>query len=73
MLSNHFTPAQIKRLLTLQAEQADARYSSTIAARTGKTRWTLTADERRIPEIQEAYRAMVNADEAFWTFCRMVG
>lgn len=58
------------RILYMLAEQADARYTATITARTGRSRWTLTADDERIPEIQDAYRQKINADQAWLTFLR---
>lgn len=58
------------RILYTLATQADARYSATIASRTGKDRWTLNASDERIPEIREAYRAKVIADAAWSTFLR---
>jgi hypothetical protein len=59
-------------LFTL-AEQADARLTATIAARTNgqRDRWTMTADDLlNHPEIREALRAKMNADEAWLTFMR---
>ena len=61
-----------KTLYTL-AEQADARFSATIAARTNgkRDRWTMTAaDLMNNPEIREAYRAKLNADDVWLTFLR---
>lgn len=58
------------RKLYRLAEQADARYSETVRSRTGKTRWTLTEAEARIPEVLAAYRAKVSADEAWASFQR---
>lgn len=58
------------RILYTLAEQADARYTETIKARTGRSRWTLTTDDERIPEIQDAYREKINADQAWLTFLR---
>lgn len=60
----------IARLLYIRAEQADARYSAVIRARTGGDRWTLTPEQERIPEVREAYREKRNADEAWLTFLR---
>jgi hypothetical protein len=59
------------RLYTL-AEQADRRFSETVKSRTyGKRdRWTMTGEDLLIPEVREAYRAKVNADEAWLTFLR---
>jgi hypothetical protein len=54
------------------AQQADERFSATIAARTNgqRNRWTMTAADLMIPEIREAYRAKVTADEVWLTFLR---
>jgi hypothetical protein len=64
--------ARTARTLYGLAEQADARYSAVVAARTHgrRTRWTLTPDEARHPEIAAAYAAKVAADEAWLTFLR---
>lgn len=59
-----------KHVLMTLAEQADARYSETAKSRTGAYRWTMTKAQRSIPEVQDAYRAKVNADEAWLTFMR---
>ena len=56
------------RILYTLAEQADRRYSATVYARTGKTRWTMTRDEERIPEVRDAYLAKVRADEAWLSY-----
>lgn len=32
----------------------------------GATRWTMTPEQRSIPEIVGAYRAKVKADDAYW-------
>ena len=58
-------------LFTL-AEQADARLTATIAARTNSSRdrWTMTAADLMLPEVREAYQAKVTADEAWLTFLR---
>jgi len=56
--------------LYMLAEQADARFSATVEARTGRDRWTMTAEDRKIPEVAEAYRAKLNADEAWLMFLR---
>jgi hypothetical protein len=58
------------RRLMILAEQAEARYSAVIKARTGLDRWTMTREQEAIPEIAEAYRAKVTADEAVCTFIR---
>ena len=60
------------RRLYTAAEQADARLSATIAARTNgkRDRWTLTAEDKRNPEIREALREKLNADEVWLTFLR---
>lgn len=54
------------------AERADARLSEVIASRTNskRTRWTLTAADYLIPEIREALREKMNADETWLTFLR---
>jgi hypothetical protein len=54
------------------AEQADARFSATISARTNgkRDRWTMTASDMMVAEIREAYKAKINADEAWLTFLR---
>lgn len=59
-------------ILYTLALQADKRLTATIAARTNnkRNRWTMTADDRLCPEIREAYRAKVNADEAWLTYMR---
>ena len=59
-------------VLNTLAEQADARFSETVRARTNgkRDRWTMTATDAKIPEVHEAYRAKVNADEAWLTFLR---
>lgn len=69
-MTTHTTIAH--RLYTL-ATQADARLSAVIAARTAgaRDRWTLTAEEERIPEIRAAYRAKVTADAAWLTYLRV--
>lgn len=61
-----------KRLYTL-AEQADARLTATISARTGgkRDRWTLTAEDLKVPEIREAMRDKINAGDAWLTFLRV--
>ncbi len=58
-------------LFTL-AEQADARFSATVAERSGgkRDRWTMTADDLMSHEVREAYRAKITADEAWLTFLR---
>ena len=60
-------------ILYTLAEQADARLSSTIAARTNgkRDRWTMTADDLMMqPEIREALTVKFAADEAWLTFLR---
>jgi hypothetical protein len=52
------------------AEQADARLTATLKARTGRDRWTMKAADYLIPEVREALRAKWNADEAWLTFLR---
>ena len=54
------------------ARQADARLSATIAARTGgkRNRWTLTAEEKAIPEIAEALAEKRRADAVWLTWMR---
>ncbi len=67
------TKSQTAKTLYTLAEQADARFSATISARTNGTRdrWTMTADDLMgHPEIREAYRAKLNAEEAWLTFIR---
>ena len=58
--------------LYVLAEQADARFSETIKSRTGgkRNRWTMTAQDMLIPEVFDAYRAKLAADEAWLTFLR---
>jgi hypothetical protein len=60
-------------ILYTLAEQADARLTATIAARTNgqRDRWTMTAaDLVNNPEIREALREKMNADEAWLTYLR---
>lgn len=55
------------------ALQADARFAAVVSARTqGKRdRWTMTsADMLNNPEIREALRAKLNADDAWLTYLR---
>lgn len=54
------------------AEQLDARYTETIKSRTDgkRDRWTLTADDERIPEIRVALAAKVVADDAWISWQR---
>ena len=61
---------QTTRTLYMLALQADARYSATVTARTGRTRWTMRPEEEQIAEVREAYRAKVNADEAWLMYLR---
>mgnify|MGYP006951219927 CR=1 FL=1 len=70
-MDNTKAAATARTLYTL-AEQADARLTATIAARTNgkRDRWTLTSTDLLIPEIREALRAKRNADEAWLTFLR---
>ena len=65
------TQETAKRLYTLAA-QADARFTATIAARTEgrRDRWTMTGQDWMIPEVWEAYRAKLAADEVWLTFLR---
>ena len=58
------------RILYALTEQADARFSEVVKSRTGRTRWTMRPDDQRIPEVADAYRAKVNADQAWLTFLR---
>lgn len=56
-----------------QAQQADARLTATIAARTDgkRDRWTMTAQDLiRFPEIREALRDKMNADDIWLSFLR---
>ncbi len=65
--------AFVPHVLFTLAEQADARLTATIAARTDgkRDRWTMTAaDLLNYPEIREALRAKQNADEVWLTFLR---
>lgn len=60
-------------ILYMLAEQADARFTETVRSRTNgkRDRWTMTgADLIDHPEIRDAYRAKVNADEAWLTYMR---
>ena len=59
-------------LFTL-AEQADARFSATIAGRSDgkRDRWTMNASDWMTAEVREAYKAKVTADEAWLTFLRI--
>lgn len=52
------------------AEQADARLTETLKSRTGRDRWTMKAEDYRIPEVRDALRAKLNADEAWLMFLR---
>jgi hypothetical protein len=59
-------------ILYTLAEQADARLTETIKARTDgkRDRWTLTAADLLIPEIREALKVKMDADEAWLAFMR---
>jgi hypothetical protein len=57
-------------ILYTLAEQADARLSATLTSRTGRDRWTMKAADYQIPEVREALREKLNADEAWLTFLR---
>ena len=57
-------------ILYTLAEQADARLTATLAARTGHDRWTMQAADYRIPEVRDALTAKLNADEAWLSFLR---
>jgi hypothetical protein len=52
------------------AEQADARLTETLKSRTGRDRWTMKAEDYKIPEVREALNAKLNADEAWLTYLR---
>ena len=69
------TVAQTNEQLYGQALQADTRYSATIAARTDgrRDRWTMTAQDRALPEVQAAYRDKVQADEVWLMWLRTAG
>ena len=53
------------------AEAADQNYSAIIHALTGKTRWTLSEEQERIPAIVDAYTAKLIADEALSVAMRL--
>lgn len=61
------TAEQTATFLYIRALQADARFSETCNGR-GVTRWTPNA--LLFPEVADAYRVKVNADEAWLTFLR---
>ena len=54
------------------AEVADVRLSATIAARTDRKRdrRTMTAADLLVPEVRDALREKLNADEAWLTYLR---
>lgn len=56
--------------LYVLAERADARLTAVIAARTGRTRWTMKAADEHITEIRYALQAKLAADEAWLAFMR---
>ncbi len=58
------------KTLYMLAEQADARLTETLKSRTGRGRWTMKAEDYKIPEVREALTAKFNADEAWLTFMR---
>ena len=62
----------VPHVLYVLAEQADARFSEAIKSRTDgkRDRWTMTAKDMLCPEIREAYRNKLNADEAWLAFLR---
>jgi hypothetical protein len=62
--------ATTPHILYTLAEQADARLTETLKSRTGRDRWTMKADDYKIPEVRDALRAKLNADEAWLTFLR---
>lgn len=47
------------------ALDADRAYTEVIARLTGRTRWTITAEQSQLPEIAAAYHAKVNADRVW--------
>jgi hypothetical protein len=59
-----------KHALYALAEQADARLTEVLKSRTGRDRWTMQADDYMIPEVADALRAKMNADEAWLAFLR---
>ena len=63
------TTQRTAKILYTLAEQADERFSETVRSRQGQkvTRW---AADMRIPEVREAYKAKLAADEAWLTFLR---
>jgi hypothetical protein len=50
------------------ALQADNRLTEVLTARTGRTRWTLKAEDYHIPEVREALMAKHEADEAWLAY-----
>lgn len=64
------TRANVPHILYTLAEQADARLTETLKSRTGRDRWTMIASDYLIPEVRDALRAKLNADEAWLTFMR---
>jgi transposase-like protein len=62
--------ANARHILYTLAEQADARLTEVLKNRTGRTRWTMVAADYQIPEVREALKAKLNADEAWLTFMR---
>ena len=64
--------ATTAHILYTLAEQADARFSATIAARSNgkRDRWTMTAQDWLYQEVREAYREKLTADDAWLTFLR---
>jgi hypothetical protein len=52
------------------AEAADQNLNAVLDAFTGRTRWTMKADDYKIPEVRAALRAKLDADEVWLNFLR---
>jgi hypothetical protein len=52
------------------AEQADARLTEVLKSKTGRNRWTMKAEDYKIPEVREALHAKYAADEVWLNFLR---
>jgi hypothetical protein len=51
--------------LYTQALQADEHLTAVLKAKTGRDRWTMQANDYKIPEVADALRAKYAADDAW--------